>query len=428
MMRCPTLTELPPPPPGKIGWPWTEESEQLPDTMPAQSEVEGLDGSSWPKVSIVTPSYNQAQFLEETIRSVLLQGYPNLEYIIIDGGSTDGSVDIIRKYEPWLAYWVSEPDRGQSHAINKGWKSASGEVLAWLNSDDIYGCGAIGQAMRLMSHPPESDLVYSECEFIDTNGNTLYRSNYGPYDQAELVKRDVIPQPTAFVKTEMIFTVGLLNEAFHYAMDYDLWLRVSMSGRVKKSDGIWAKVRYHEACKSRAHTDSFAPEVLKMYHSFFAKENLPSEISSLSNQCLRRTNWRIAKALYMKGQPEDAEPYARRSMELGLSNSDLHYGIQYLIHKNDSDDMKPSLVNHDWLSNVCKRIAGFDTHGRYFSQRIMQAYLKAAAFQCYQERSFRSACQFAIKAFTNDANAVTNIGLWKLFIKSLAKTVTGKVR
>src|SRR4030042_6265175 len=126
-MRCPTLKELPSPPQGKTGWPWTEESPQLHNTMP--------DGSPWPKISIVTPSFNQGQFIEETIRSVLLQGYSDLEYIIIDGGSKDDSIELIRKYEKWLTYWVSEPDHGQSHAINKGFRKASGEIVAWLNSD-----------------------------------------------------------------------------------------------------------------------------------------------------------------------------------------------------------------------------------------------------------------------------------------------------
>src|SRR5205085_6663873 len=126
-MRCPSLNDLPASPPGKTGWPWTEESIRLPNTM--------LDGSAWPKISIVTPSYNQGQFIEETIRSVLLQGYSNLEYIIMDGGSTDNTLSILRKYEHAIDFWTSERDKGQAAAINKGFAVASGEILAWLNSD-----------------------------------------------------------------------------------------------------------------------------------------------------------------------------------------------------------------------------------------------------------------------------------------------------
>src|SRR5437763_87805 len=121
-MRCPGLKDLPPPPAGKTGWPWTEESEQLPDRME--------DGREWPRISIVTCSYNQGCFIEETIRSVLLQGYPNLEYIIIDGESKDESVEIIRKYGSWLTYWESSPDKGQSNKINNGMKRASGDIVA----------------------------------------------------------------------------------------------------------------------------------------------------------------------------------------------------------------------------------------------------------------------------------------------------------
>src|SRR5437016_13438199 len=128
-MRCPSILDLPPALPGKTGWPWTAGISHLPALR--------RDHSPWPRISIITPSYNQGRFIEETIRSVLLQGYPNLEYLIIDGGSSDESVEIITKYSPWLAYWVSEKDHGQSDAINRGLRRATGEVVAWLNSDDV---------------------------------------------------------------------------------------------------------------------------------------------------------------------------------------------------------------------------------------------------------------------------------------------------
>lgn len=128
-MQCPTLLELPPPPRGRTGWPWTIESKRLPEKMP--------DGRPWPRIFIVTPSYNQGQYIEETIRSVLLQGYPDLEYIIMNGGSTDGAVDVIRKYETWLTHWQSGPDGGQGTAINGGFARVTGVYFQWINSDDL---------------------------------------------------------------------------------------------------------------------------------------------------------------------------------------------------------------------------------------------------------------------------------------------------
>ncbi len=159
LMPCPRFTKLPQPPTDKTGWPWTEETPQLSDTMP--------DGLPWPKISIVTPSFNQGQFIEETIRSVLLQGYPNLEYIIIDGGSTDEAVDIIKKYERWLTYWVSETDRGQSHAINKGFNISKGEITAWINSDDFYLHGAFGKISRFFSENTDVDMVFGDCHIVN---------------------------------------------------------------------------------------------------------------------------------------------------------------------------------------------------------------------------------------------------------------------
>ena len=214
-MRCPTLSELPPPPPGKVGWPWTEESPPLPDTMP--------DGRPWPRVSIVTPSYNQGQFIEETIRSVLLQGYPDLEYIIIDGGSTDGSVDIIRKYEPWLAYWVSEPDKGQADAINKGWRKATGEFLSWLNSDDILLPNALVQAVSHLVANRDSLLVYCDQRVIDENSNMLFEIHLPDFELRDVIRSWLNPvnQPGFLMRSKVLKCVGFLDENLSFSMDFD---------------------------------------------------------------------------------------------------------------------------------------------------------------------------------------------------------------
>src|ERR1700680_2414413 len=146
MTNC-QLQGLPPPPIGKTGWPWTIESHKVPRLM--------ANGQAWPKISIVTPSYNQGSFIEETIRSVLMQGYPNLEYIIMDGGSSDQTLDVINKYKPLLTHFESKPDRGQSHAINKGMAIGTGEILNWLNSDDFLEEGALIQMAEAFSSAAE---------------------------------------------------------------------------------------------------------------------------------------------------------------------------------------------------------------------------------------------------------------------------------
>ena len=166
-MRCPTLRELPPPPAGKTGWPWTEESApSLPPTRPA--------GQPWPRITVVTPSFNQAVFLEATIRSILLQGYPDLEYYVLDGGSKDGSVDIIKKYAPWLTYWFSGPDGGQSSAINRGLELGSGLFATWINSDDMLCKNALTN--QALSFGFAADLVnIGDTVNIDQTGNHLFR-------------------------------------------------------------------------------------------------------------------------------------------------------------------------------------------------------------------------------------------------------------
>ncbi|MEM5776358.1 MAG: glycosyltransferase family 2 protein, partial [Anaerolineaceae bacterium] len=181
-----------------------------------------------PLVSIITPSYNQAAFLEETIRSVLEQDYPRIEYIIIDGGSTDGSAEIIQRYAGKLAYWVSERDRGQTDALNKGFARATGSILAWLNSDDTYQPGALREAVAYLSAHPDVGMVYGDGNFIDEHGEVIGRFPSAQTDLQKLRRGYVhVCQQSSFFRADLWRAVGPLDPSFFFAMDYDLWVRLA---------------------------------------------------------------------------------------------------------------------------------------------------------------------------------------------------------
>jgi glycosyltransferase involved in cell wall biosynthesis len=241
-MRVVALTDLPSPPPGVFGWPWTEDSPPLPDRMP--------DGRRWPRVSVVTPSFNQGPFIEETIRSVLLQGYPNLEYVVIDGGSQDDSVSIIRKYEKWLARWSSEPDSGQVHAIDKGWSTCSGEVLAYLNSDDAYLPGAVGRAMQALGQSPASAAVCGSELRINREGFVLWAHCVASTALEDLLSFQFIPQPAVFLRRSALERAGGLDRTFQMAFDYELWLRLANYGGILCIPEVLAVTRMYDTTKT----------------------------------------------------------------------------------------------------------------------------------------------------------------------------------
>ena len=234
--------DLPLPLSNKKDWPWENKYKKLQE-MTDNSDV-------WPKISIVTPSYNQGQYLEETIRSVLLQGYPNLEYIIIDGGSTDGSIEIIKKYERWIAYWVSEPDTGQAAAINKGFKVAGGDILAWLNSDDLYTEGTLHEIGRFFLRNKDIDLVYGGCLKISNEGKILNAEKAATYNFQKLIMHNIIAQPSTFFKNTFFAKSGPLNEKMNYCFDVELWVRGSFLFKYKNHPKFFSKFRYHNDSKT----------------------------------------------------------------------------------------------------------------------------------------------------------------------------------
>lgn len=229
-----------------------------------------------PLVSIITPSFNQASFLEETITSVMTQDYPRIEYIIMDGGSTDGSVDVIQKYADRLAYWESAKDKGQTDAINKGFNRASGDILAWINSDDTYNPKAVGEAVKFLIEHPETAIVYADCNFINEHGEVIGKFASRQTDYAKLRRGYVhIPQQTMFFRAEYWKQLGPLDPSFYFAMDYDLWVRIAKQAPIQYLSGkTWANFRIHTSSKTNVNDERGWQEMLRVHYrdggSFFA--------------------------------------------------------------------------------------------------------------------------------------------------------------
>jgi glycosyltransferase involved in cell wall biosynthesis len=232
-----TLEDLPLPSEEKLGWPWTETSKPLSEAM--------SDGTQWPRISIVTPSYNQGKFIEETIRSVLLQGYPNLEYMIVDGGSTDNSLEIIKKYEKYLSYWVSEPDKGPTDAINKGWQRATGEIIAYLNSDDAYFPGALATVAEAFQQNPQAKAIYGKEFRINQEGLILAEYSVKEGSRLSLLNLNALPQPATFIKKILLDSIGGINCNFKYIFDFELCLRISRLNTIITIPNVLAVTRWH---------------------------------------------------------------------------------------------------------------------------------------------------------------------------------------
>jgi len=217
-------------------------------------------------VSVVTPSFNQARFLEFTLQSVLGQNYSPLEYIVVDGGSTDGSLDIIRKYESRLAWWISESDLGQADAINKGFGKANGDILAWLNSDDTYLPGAIEEAVHFFEGHPEVGMVYGSAHYIDGDGRVVADYPAGPTNYRRLRQGvTTIPQQAMFFRASAWRMVGPLDPTFFYAMDYDLWVRLSEVTPIAYYPRFWANFRLHPDSKSLTAAYRCWPEMIRVH-------------------------------------------------------------------------------------------------------------------------------------------------------------------
>jgi len=220
-----------------------------------------------PLVSIITPSFNQAEYIEETIQSVLDQTYQPVEYIILDGGSKDGTPEIIKKYQDRIASWISESDKGQTDAINKGFSRVSGSIIAWLNSDDTLLPNAVAQAVDFLSANPQVGLVYGDANYIDRDGQVIGKFPAAQTSLKKLRQGYVhIPQQAAFFRKSIWDQVGPLDPDFYFAMDYDLWVRIAQKAEIKYYPRIWANFRLHDDAKTISADDQCWPEMMRVHY------------------------------------------------------------------------------------------------------------------------------------------------------------------
>ena len=262
-MKCPRLNELPEPPAGRTGWPWTDEADNA-EWLSRRSE--------WPRVSIVMPSFNQKDYVEESLRSVLLQGYPDLEFFVYDAKSKDGSAEIIRKYALWVAYWVSEKDKGQSDAINKGLRRSTGKYFNWQNTDDVLAQCSLFKAVNALLEHPEAGYVHGYRHAIYANGKMHSTSeySYGPPSRfvpdvgTSIANLKTGMQPGCLMDKQLVDKVGGVDENLHFVMDIDTLLKLSVIRPPlylheklvnyrchvgTKSNNVWPKERRYEKLK-----------------------------------------------------------------------------------------------------------------------------------------------------------------------------------
>lgn len=244
--------------------------------------------NSLPKVTVVTPAYNQGIFLRDTIESVLSQDYPNIELIVLNDGSTDNTEEICREYDGKIR-WETQKNMGQTPTINKGWRMSDGEIVTWLNSDDTYLPGAVKEGVDYLLSHPETGIVFADSIFTEADGTPLHRTRpVPPFNYKKFVAscENPISQPSSFIRRSVVEKAGELDPKYFYFMDWDFWLRAGLHTRIDHVDAVWSTYRLHAESKTVSQSKKAAPELTYMYEKFFSRMDLPPEIKRIERKAM----------------------------------------------------------------------------------------------------------------------------------------------
>lgn len=360
-----------------------------------------------PLVSVVTPCYNSSRFLEETIRSVLTQDYERLEYIVVDGGSTDGTIRIIERYGSTIR-WVSEPDHGQSEALNKGFRMATGEILGWLNADDVYLPGAVKRAVTFLREHPDTAAVYSDGLIIDADGRFLGQWRGCDFSLRELLLgRCFICQPTIFMRRDAVEEVGWLDESLHYTMDYDLWLRLGLRTRLGYLPERGAAFRLHPFSKTCTQATAFHGERLRVLDKVFGDPSAAAEVADLKSEAYGRAHLLAACHLYHLNVLDAAQKELCIAAQLAPQIVNDPEVFLPLVIGSLPANASPVPLVRIMFSNLPPSLAHL---GRLYERAETWAVV-ASAFTAYERGDYRLARRLVWKALRRDWSWLENRGV-----------------
>jgi GT2 family glycosyltransferase len=264
-------------------------------------------------ITVVTPSLNQASFISDAINSVLEQSYPDIDYRVMDGGSTDATLELLRASGNTFS-WSSEQDEGQSRAINKGWRMCKSDIVSWLNADDYLLPESLATVAAAFQSQPELIAVYGNCDYVKMDGKRINPYPTRRFDYQALLRKAVnyIPQPAMFVKRSAVETVGYLDESLHYMMDYDLWLKIGLLGKTLYLPNKLACIRIHHSAKSLKSTARFGPELVMIVERMFDSGMLPANLQSLRRESVGNACLQAAYACFWSGEIAEARIWMKR--------------------------------------------------------------------------------------------------------------------